>query len=183
MSLRIGLIADLASDQDAHGARARLAAATAWLVERDVDLVAVDGDSPRRGGFTSLALALGRPADTPVATVLVAGPPAPDGPLVANASLATGAPTVVVSGYLHARESRAAGPVLELGQRATGEAPCACAMVEIAHAEDGALWVWHEAGRLAERDVERAPIRSATLEAWTFDGSRWRLGSARDGGG
>ena len=48
-------------------------------------------------------------------------------------------------------------------------------MVEIGRAEHGTLWVWHEAGRLVEREAAREPIRSTTLESWTFDGSRWRL--------
>jgi hypothetical protein len=170
--IRIGVVAESTGPRHPLGARARQAAAMAWLAERDVDLVAVHG-SAASDDRAALTLTLRTQGQGPGVTLLVGGSPLPTGPLVANAWLATGAPTVVVSGASRGRGSVAAGPVLELGGSA---APCEWAMIELAYAEDGRLWVWREAGRPATPDAEDERILSATMEAWVFDGSRWRLG-------
>jgi hypothetical protein len=151
MALRLGLLA---------GARDALSGADAWFTERDVDVVvALDDEGP----LDRLQL-----ADAPAVTALLARSRAPEGPLVADPRLATGAPTVVFGGYVHRRESCAAGPVLELGQRMASGGLCECAVVEIARGGPD-VWVWHEAGRL-ERDC----VCSMIVETWRHDGRRWR---------
>jgi hypothetical protein len=166
MALRIGLAAERS--------QAGLAAARAWFTERAVDVV-VTGDEPRAGFWPLMLAADEHGGDDPV-TVLVAGPRPPEQPLVVNAALATGAPTVVVGGYAQTRPSRAAGPVLELGHGITGIAQCWCAMVEVARGDHGTLWVWQEAGRLGGRDGA-GHVLSAIVEAWMHDGVQWRLRS------
>lgn len=93
----------------------------------------------------------------------------------ANALLCRPAPTVVLSGHIHARDSHAQGPVLQFSQGALVEAPYECALVEVSRADDGALWVWRDSGRMAPSDVAREPVFAPALEAWRFDGAQWRL--------
>jgi predicted phosphodiesterase len=91
---------------------------------------------------------------------------------VAEPLLARAAPTVVLCGHIHARESHARGPVLQLVGGALIEAPYECALVEI-EVSDGTVEVAREARPLPGAPVEREPVFAARSERWRYEGGTW----------
>jgi predicted phosphodiesterase len=91
---------------------------------------------------------------------------------VAEPLLARAAPTVVLCGHIHARESHARGPVLQLVGGALIEAPYECALVDIEVA-DGAVEVRREARPLPGRPVDREPVFVAQSERWRHEAGVW----------
>lgn len=91
---------------------------------------------------------------------------------LAAALLGRQAPTVVLSGDIHARTSRAAGPVLQLTQAAAIEAPHECSIVTIERQGDGVL-VSRAARSLQSSSARRVPVLCPTHETWTFGDGAW----------
>jgi predicted phosphodiesterase len=89
---------------------------------------------------------------------------------IATALLARSAPTVVLCGHIHARDSHAQGPVLQLVGGALIEAPYECAVVDV---DADALTVHRETRDLAGPPVERSPVFAPASESWRFDGIEW----------
>ena len=80
------------------------------------------------------------------------------------------APTVVLCGHIHARDSHAEGPVLQLVGGALIEAPYECAIVDV---DPEGLVVSRESHRLSGPAVKRTPVFAPEREAWRFDGLVW----------
>jgi predicted phosphodiesterase len=83
------------------------------------------------------------------------------------------APTVILSGHVHARVVDTRGSLLQLTQAALIEPPFDAALVELATADDGILQVTRRTRRTG---VARAPYEPALVEgdgAWRFDGASW----------
>jgi predicted phosphodiesterase len=80
------------------------------------------------------------------------------------------APTLVLCGHIHARDSHAEGRVLQLVGGALIEAPYECAIVDV---DEDALTVSREAHPLSGPAVERTPVFAAERETWRFDGLVW----------
>jgi DNA repair exonuclease SbcCD nuclease subunit len=95
------------------------------------------------------------------------------------------APTIVVSGHLHARAASTFGPVLQLSSGAMVEPPYECSVIDIDASDDDGLAVRRECIRLAGRRPEsREPVLSPAQQEWRFDGSEWTtaVGDAHHGG-
>ncbi len=83
------------------------------------------------------------------------------------------APTIVLHGHLHLRDSVIDGTVLQIGFASIVEPPHESAIVVINVAGDSVLVsVCHEA--VAVSNVERLPILSPVNSIWQFDDGRWR---------
>jgi predicted phosphodiesterase len=80
------------------------------------------------------------------------------------------APTVVLCGHIHARDSHAEGPVLQLVGGALIEAPYECAIVDV---DEEAMTVTRQAHPLRGPAVERSPVFAPERETWRFDGLVW----------
>jgi predicted phosphodiesterase len=80
-------------------------------------------------------------------------------------------PLVVLSGHIHARCSRAEGPVLQLSFGAMIEPPFDCAVVEIS--SDGVPRVERRSHRLGPVP-EIEPVFAADHELWEWRESSWR---------
>jgi predicted phosphodiesterase len=80
------------------------------------------------------------------------------------------APTVVLCGHIHARDSHAEGSVLQLVGGALIEAPYEYAIVDV---DADALAVTREAHPLNGPPVERTPVFAPERETWRFDGLVW----------
>jgi len=89
-----------------------------------------------------------------------------------SALLARRAPTVVLSGHLHIRDTCSTGPVLQLHFPALVEHPFECSIVELDDAE-GATRLRREAIALHTAPSIRDPIFVPAVECWDFDGSDW----------
>jgi predicted phosphodiesterase len=89
---------------------------------------------------------------------------------IATSLLGRAAPTVVLCGHIHARDSHAQGPVLQLVGGALIEAPYECAVVEL---DAETLTVRREARPLDGPPVERSPVFAPASETWSFDGIEW----------
>ena len=83
---------------------------------------------------------------------------------------ARAAPTVVLCGHIHARDSHAEGRVLQLVGGALIEAPYECAIVDV---DADALEVTREAHPLGGPAVERTPVFAPERETWRYDGLVW----------
>lgn len=83
---------------------------------------------------------------------------------------ARSAPTVVLCGHVHARDSHAEGGVLQLVGGALIEAPYECAIVEI---DAETLCVTREAHPLGGPAVTRIPVFAPERETWRYDGLVW----------
>jgi predicted phosphodiesterase len=94
---------------------------------------------------------------------------------VAEPLLARAAPTIVLCGHIHARESHASGPVLQLVGGALIEAPYECALVEI-EVERGEIVVTREARSLPGASVEREPVFAPAREEWRYADECWTSG-------
>jgi len=84
------------------------------------------------------------------------------------------APTLVLGGHVHARASRAEGPVLQLTGGSLVEPPYECALIDVEAPAHGLLAVTRECLRLREPDGPREPVLAPEREAWLFDGLQWR---------
>jgi predicted phosphodiesterase len=80
------------------------------------------------------------------------------------------APTVVLCGHIHARDSHAEGRVLQLVGGALIEAPYECAIVDV---DEEAMTVTRQAHPLRGPAVERSPVFAPERETWRFDGLVW----------
>jgi hypothetical protein len=80
------------------------------------------------------------------------------------------APTVVLCGHIHARDSLAEGSVLQLVGGALIEAPYECAIVDV---DADALTVTRTAHPLSGPAVERSPVFAPERETWRYDGLVW----------
>jgi len=87
-----------------------------------------------------------------------------------QALAARAAPTVVLCGHIHARDSHAEGRVLQLVGGALIEAPYECAIVEV---DAQALTVTRAAHPLSGPAVTRTPVFAPEREAWRYDGLVW----------
>jgi predicted phosphodiesterase len=135
------------------------------------------------------------PALSLAATVTASGFPYP-GDLIDRAELARRltarpAPTVVVSGHIHARASATEGSVLQIANSAMVEPPYECSVIEIERARrgaidldgersggderSGALTVVRESVRVGPSVNHREPVFSSPHEEWTFDGAHWSI--------
>ena len=117
------------------------------------------------------------PALSLATTVTASGFPYP-GDLIDREQLAAllgarTAPTVVVSGHIHARASATRGPVLQIANAAMVEPPYECSVIEIQSGSGGALTVLRESVRLGQAATRREPVFSPAREEWAFDGARW----------
>lgn len=83
------------------------------------------------------------------------------------------APAIVLSGHIHARDSWADGPLLQLCQGAVIEPPYDCAVVEVGREAAGAIVVRRRSHRLAESHVRMEPVFTPEHETWRFDGAGW----------
>jgi predicted phosphodiesterase len=83
---------------------------------------------------------------------------------------ARSAPTVVLCGHIHARDSVAEGPVLQLVGGALIEAPYECAIVDV---DEKTMTVTREAHPLSGPAVERSPVFAPERETWRYDGLVW----------
>jgi Icc-related predicted phosphoesterase len=92
---------------------------------------------------------------------------------IAERLSARSAPTVVLSGHIHARASVAEGPVLQIANAAMVEPPYECSVIEIEIAPSGALMVMRESVRMGASASRREPVFCASREEWTFDGTGW----------
>lgn len=86
---------------------------------------------------------------------------------------ARSAPTIVLSGHIHARASVAQGAVLQITNAAMVEPPYECSIVEIEQERSGALTVTRESVRVGALPGRREPVFCSPYEEWTFDGARW----------
>jgi calcineurin-like phosphoesterase family protein len=84
---------------------------------------------------------------------------------------AGGAPVVVVSGHIHARASRASGPILQLSCGALIEPPFDCTVVELSRR--GRLRVTRTAHRLGPAG-SLDPVFTPDEESWEWLDARWR---------
>jgi predicted phosphodiesterase len=84
--------------------------------------------------------------------------------------LARAAPTIVLCGHIHARDSSTEGALLQLVGGALIEAPYECAVVEV---DAEALTVRREARPLPGPPVDRTPVFAPASETWRFDGLVW----------
>jgi hypothetical protein len=91
----------------------------------------------------------------------------------AEALLARSAPTVVLCGHLHARDSVSAGRVLQLGFGALIEPPHEIALVEL-DPGNGYPRVRRRTLELGGAVPERDPALAPRVEEWAFDGDRWQ---------
>ena len=92
----------------------------------------------------------------------------------AEALLARSAPTVVLCGHLHARDSASAGRVLQLGFGALIEPPHEISVVEF-DPGNGYPRVRRRTLELGEAVPEHDPALAPRVEEWAFDGDRWQL--------
>ena len=134
-------------------------------------------------GAEPVVLASHYPLLSHAASLTTNGLPHP-GDLVDRAALARplierAAPTIVVSGHVHARLVAVEGTVLQLTQTALIEPPFDAALVELAPEPGGGLLVTRRTLRAGDA---RAPFEPALAEpdgAWRFDGGRWQpIGAA-----
>lgn len=91
----------------------------------------------------------------------------------AEALLARSAPTVVLCGHLHARDSAGAGRVLQLGFGALIEPPHELALVEF-DPGNGYPRVRRRTLELGGAVPEHDPALAPRVEEWAFDGDRWQ---------
>lgn len=90
-------------------------------------------------------------------------------------------PTVVLSGHIHARTSRAAGTLLQLTQAAAVEPPFECAVLDLEH-RAGTLRVARAAHALQASAAPLPPVLSPAREAWAFTGGAWSSASDEPAG-
>jgi calcineurin-like phosphoesterase family protein len=91
---------------------------------------------------------------------------------VAEPILARAAPTIALCGHIHARESHAQGPVLQLVGGALIEAPYECALVDV-KIKRRKITVTREARPLPGTPVEREPVFAPQREVWHFADDCW----------
>lgn len=84
------------------------------------------------------------------------------------------APTLVVSGHVHARATRVEGSVLQLTGGALVEPPYECAVIDVEMPAPGWLTVGRACLRLRDGDGGREPVLAPERESWLFDGTQWR---------
>lgn len=82
------------------------------------------------------------------------------------------APTVVVSGHVHARACATEGPVLQFTNAAMVEPPYECSVIDVERS-DGGLKVRRECIRLGKAATHREPVFCPSSEEWSFYGLRW----------
>jgi DNA repair exonuclease SbcCD nuclease subunit len=92
---------------------------------------------------------------------------------IADLLSARSAPTVVLSGHIHARASVAEGPLLQITNAAIVEPPYECSVIEIERQASGDLAITRESVRVGPSTSRREPVFSAPHEAWAFDGTHW----------
>jgi predicted phosphodiesterase len=171
---------DSTLDRGAHGGSAggeRLAEDVRLAV---VDIATDDGGATFRSAATlpadswgdELAVVVSHyPLISRAAHVSAVGLPYP-GDLVGRAPLLDAlldrvAPSVVLSGHLHVRDSTAQGPVLQLLFAAVVEYPFECSLLELGEGR-----VTRTAIPLQDAPHRRDPVLVPPLEEWEFDG-RW----------
>jgi predicted phosphodiesterase len=91
---------------------------------------------------------------------------------IARSLIERAAPTIVVSGHVHARVTATCGPVLQLTQASLIEPPFDAAIVELA-ATDAGVRAQRWMCRTGTARVAYEPALSDADGAWTFDGTRW----------
>lgn len=119
------------------------------------------------------------PVLSPATEVTASGFPYP-GDLVDRAQIAgllgaRSAPTVVLSGHIHARASLAEGSVLQIANAALVEPPYECSSIEIETGSDGVLTVTRESLRVGPSASRREPVFCASQQSWGFDGAGWSM--------
>jgi predicted phosphodiesterase len=87
-----------------------------------------------------------------------------------EARVAGAGPVVVLSGHIHARETCASGPVLQLSAGALIEPPHEIAIVDL---EDGRAR--RRTYLLGPRVTPRDPVLAPADETWSFSGGAWEL--------
>lgn len=128
-------------------------------------------------GTEPVLLASHFPALSLAATVTASGFPYPgdlvDRDQLADRLRARSAPTVVISGHIHARASLAEGPVLQITNAAMVEPPYECSVIEIERSAAGPLTVLRESVRLGAAATRREPVFSPSREEWIYDAGHW----------
>jgi predicted phosphodiesterase len=92
---------------------------------------------------------------------------------IAQRLIERSAPTVVVSGHVHARVTDARGSVLQLTQAALIEPPFDAAIVELAPQPAGGLHVTRRTLRAGPARAHYEPAFADPDGAWSFDGAGW----------
>jgi predicted phosphodiesterase len=145
-------------------------------IERENPATRTFRTSRRPGAFRSptRVVASHSPVLSEALRLAGAGLPYP-GDLTDRGELATAlaseeVPLVVLSGHIHARCSRAEGPLLQLCFGALIEAPFDCAVVEIS--SDGAHRVARRSHRLGPA-APLEPVFAADQELWEWRDSSW----------
>jgi Calcineurin-like phosphoesterase len=82
------------------------------------------------------------------------------------------APTIVLSGHLHIRDSTAVGPVLQLFFPALVEHPFECSILQLGDHE-GLPVLQRISIPLHSEPFVRNPVFSPAVERWEFDGTTW----------
>jgi hypothetical protein len=88
------------------------------------------------------------------------------------------APTIVLSGHIHARDVHSVGPILQLAQAAVVEPPFDATVVEVAQSP---LTVNRNTYRLPGVAASREPALATEEGVWTYDGERWTSTEKRVG--
>lgn len=157
-----------------------------WLRLAGIDAESTDGGASGRAteapataawGQDTVALLshfplLPRSADFKAAELLYAGDLL-DRSSWAEALLARSAPTIVLSGHLHARDSASAGRVLQLGFGALIEPPHEYSVVEF-EPGNGYPRVRRRTFDLGGPTPVRDPSLAPRFEEWVFDGDYWQ---------
>jgi 3',5'-cyclic AMP phosphodiesterase CpdA len=100
---------------------------------------------------------------------------------VAERLLTRGAPTVVLSGHVHARAVALAGPVLQLTQAALIEPPFDAAVVELGLERD-VLRARRRTRRVDDAPARWEPVLAKGSGAWRFAAGHWVADAAREEG-
>jgi len=82
------------------------------------------------------------------------------------------APTIVISGHIHARDVHAAGPVLQMTQGALVEPPFDAALIEI-RVDAGDVAVTRRTLRTEARAAELEPTLVGPIGSWLFSNATW----------
>jgi len=110
--------------------------------------------------------------------ISAAGLPYP-GDLLDREELATAlgkrrAPTLVLSGHIHARASLAEGPLLQLSTGALIEPPYECAVIDVESGPGDGLTVTRRCLSLLESRHRLQPIFAPEQESWRFESGVWQ---------
>lgn len=100
---------------------------------------------------------------------------------VARPLLRRPAPTVVLSGHLHLRDTSAQGSVLQIGCGALVESPFEVVFLNVCHDHGGRMAVERDCVPVARpRHGECPPVLSRPKEVWAFEEGAWNLSCADD---